>query len=176
MKMNKHFTILFFLILLSCNSNPELERFNVGGYSIGDSIDNGISITKVVDEWKSYGVINEYKTAWVILFNNHIEWISIDSLSKLDTDSLKEVISKIYHETSFYIHTNDSSTNSSVPIEEFFWMDTTMGDVIRIYRETQDNPDSISRLVFDNRFMRIKYRDSILGPIEYDFTELSDKE
>jgi hypothetical protein len=173
----KQLTILVLIFLASCNSEPIAERFDVFGYFIGDTVDNGITITSSGggDDWDGFGVINEYPKARVLIFNNHIDIIVIDSLTPKENHSLRHKISGIYDETPYYwADTSDSRYGSNV--ESFEWWDTISRDQIKIRRDLLNNPDSISTLMIENRYFSITYRDSILGPIVYDFTEMSDKE
>ena len=164
------------IILASCNSEPKLERYNVMGYSIGDTIDDGISIDEEYNEWLSYGIINEHERAKVWLFNKHIDRIVISSLSQREFDSLMLRISEIYELDPRY-YKDTLSSGLIMKAEEYYWYDSVSGDDISILRDTYDNPDSTSSLWFENERISSEYKEQILGPEEeYEFTIISDDE
>ena len=164
------------ILINACVYDPPLNRLDIYGYSCGDTIDDGITITEVANDLISYGVINKYERARVWLFNNNIERITIDSLSPKEFDSLKNKITEIYNLDPHY--SKDSLYSGlKLKAEEYYWYDSISRDRISLIRNTQDNPVTISAFWFENIFVAKSYRERLLGiEEEYDFTEINDEE
>lgn len=168
-KMTKYLSI-FFIVLLACNSEPEQNGFDLFGYTIGDTIDEGISIVNVDSEWHSDGLIKEDPRSEVRLFNNHIEWILVKSLSDMEFDSLRLRIADIY---SIEPKHSKDTVHSFLPFygEEFRWYDTISGDKISLIRTYPDADEKVSRLWFDNAKVSRNYREELFGlEEEYEFS------
>ena len=159
----KYLSLILLLSCWSCVYDPPMSRLEINGYTCGDSIDEGIKITEIKNSLISHGVINEYENAEVWLFNNHIEKIIIDSITKNESKSLKEKITKIYNLDPLYF--KDTLASSLImKAEEYYWFDSVSLDRISILTGREDNTDSLSILYFENLYVANQYREYLYGP------------
>jgi hypothetical protein len=160
--MRKYLYILLLFVIGSCNSQKETERFEIIGYSIGDTIDNGIVVTEVVNNWLSCGKIANSTSVEVSLFNNHIERIIIDSISSKKFEYYANRIAKFYDIEPYY--SKDSLyCGLKLKAEQYYWHDSISDDCFSLIRSTQQDSDSLFSLEFTNSRISSAYRESIFG-------------
>ena len=161
--MSKYLIIILPLFLVSCNSSQDIKRFDILGYSIGDTIDNGIIVTEVVNNWLSYGKVANSTDIEVWLFNNHIEAIIIDSISFREYESYSNRITKYYNINPYY--SKDSLyCGLKLKAEQYYWHDSISDDCFSMVRSTQSDSDSLFSLEFTNSKRANAYRELIFGP------------
>jgi len=154
---------ILLLFIVSCNSNSDNKRFEVLGYVIGDTIDNGVKITEVCNTWISRGKLVDSSKVELLLFNNHIEDIIIDSISQKEFESLYNRITSIYNITPSY-YRDSLYGGIRMKAEQYYWLDTISDDRISLSRSTKENTDSLFTLNFYNyRFSNV-YREIFWEP------------
>ena len=171
----KQIAVILLIFLNSCVYDPPLNRITINGYTIGDSIDNGIRITEISNNWISKGVIIDNNKAKVWLFNNHIERIIIDSLNEKEAQSWKEKITKTYNLKPIILKNDQALTGLLQNAVEYYWFDSISRDRISILKDFENNPDSISYLWFENKLVAETYREYLFGPDEeYEYIIIED--
>jgi hypothetical protein len=148
---------------VSCNSSQDTKRFDILGYSIGDTIDDGVIVTEVANNWLSYGKLANSSNVEVWLFNNHIETIIIDSISPKEFESYSNRITKFYNINPYY--SNDSLyCGLKLKVEQYYWHDSISDDRFSLIRSTKPDSDSLFSLEFTNFKRSNAYRELIFGP------------
>lgn len=174
--MTRYLFIILFFFIGSCDSKKDIKRFDILGYSIGDTIDEGVIITEIANNWISYGKLANSKNVKVWLFNNHIETIIIDSISSKEYESYSKKISKFYNLEPYY--TKDSLYSGlKLKAEQYYWHDSISDDCFSLLRSTQLDSDSLFSLEFTNSRKSNSYREFIFGPEEeYEIIVIDEEE
>ena len=150
---------------MSCNFSQDTKRFDILGYSIGDTIDDGVIVTEVVNNWLSYGELSTSSNVEVWLFNNHIEAIIIDSISFREYESYSNRITKFYNINPYYCK-DSLYSGLKLKAEQYYWHDSISDNCFSLVRSTQQDSDSLFSLEFTNSRISNAYRESIFGPEE----------
>lgn len=149
--------------MVSCNSKNNNKGFEVLGYTIGDTIDNGVKITEVCNTWISKAELVDSSNVEMSLFNNHIEDIIIDSISQKEFESLYNRITSIYNITPRY-YRDSLFCGLKMKAEQYYWLDTISDDCISLTRSTKVNTDSLFTLWFRNSRRSKAYRELFFEP------------
>ena len=168
MKRPKH--IIFYLIfisLISCDKSQN-NRFEIYGYSLGDSINNDIEIIQTMDyPWSKAKFKNDDRIELFLVYN-HINQIFIEDTSKLfDLLSPEKISRKTRIIPDHY--TDSSKFGLKIKGEEYYWFDSISNDEIFLWINNKMNLYTYNKRIFDSLY---QLSGAPMDTTEFEFTNI----
>lgn len=129
-------SILICYLLISCESTSEVEKIEIYGYSVGDTLTDEFRITKVFDFPFRYAVLIKDRRVEVSVINKNISGIRMDSITPKEHIAFIKMFSNMMNSAPKYYRGN-TPYNLRVEGEGYFWKDKIGGTEIYLCRDTK---------------------------------------